>query len=121
MNWQTYLPTPAQIEADNWNVEEALAKLWAKSGHKKPKQIKRGLRWGLRNQAHTIFGPQCFYCQAASGNTLDHLIPKSLGGKDELSNVVPCCEPCNTKKGNRLPTTNEMARHRVKWKESKTA
>jgi len=34
MNWQTYLPTPEQIEADQWKVEEALEKLWAKSGHK---------------------------------------------------------------------------------------
>jgi len=115
MNWQTYLPTPAQIEADNWNVEEALARLWEKSGHKKPKPTKISLRRSMRDQAQTIFGSQCFYCQAAPGDTIDHLMPKSLGGKDTVKNIVPACQPCNVKKGNRLPTTNEMARHRAGW------
>lgn len=32
--------------------------------------------------------------------TIDHIIPKSKGGhKTDLSNLVPCCNTCNTKKG----------------------
>lgn len=32
--------------------------------------------------------------------TVDHIIPKSLGGSDELDNLQPMCAGCNFKKGN---------------------
>lgn len=35
--------------------------------------------------------------------TKDHIIPRSKGGKDSLSNYQTCCSKCNTDKGN----TNE--------------
>jgi hypothetical protein len=34
--------------------------------------------------------------------TVDHIKPKSLGGKNTIENYQPMCEPCNTKKGNGL-------------------
>ena len=38
--------------------------------------------------------------------TVDHIMPKSKGGKNELSNYQPMCAPCNHKKGNKLPHEN---------------
>lgn len=32
---------------------------------------------------------------------VDHVIPRSLGGTDDLSNLVLCCPPCNVRKGAR--------------------
>src|ERR1700723_598067 len=32
--------------------------------------------------------------------TQDHLHPRSLGGKDDLSNLITMCDRCNQKKGN---------------------
>lgn len=32
---------------------------------------------------------------------LDHMDPRSLGGKDNRSNTVYCCTACNRKKGNK--------------------
>ena len=32
--------------------------------------------------------------------TRDHIIPKSLGGNNEVDNLRPACEPCNRKRGN---------------------
>lgn len=34
--------------------------------------------------------------------TKDHILPKSKGGKNILSNYVPMCKPCNTEKGNKV-------------------
>lgn len=34
--------------------------------------------------------------------TIDHVIPKSRGGSNDIDNLVPCCDRCNTKKGSKL-------------------
>lgn len=34
--------------------------------------------------------------------TKDHIIPKSLGGKDELANYQTMCLPCNMQKSNHI-------------------
>jgi hypothetical protein len=36
--------------------------------------------------------------------TLDHIIPKSKGGRSSWTNVVTCCKACNADKGDRLLT-----------------
>jgi 5-methylcytosine-specific restriction endonuclease McrA len=56
-----------------------------------------------RNLLHRD-GSTCQYC-GCSGElmTLDHVIPRSRGGKDVWENVVIACGRCNTKKGNRTP------------------
>ena len=36
--------------------------------------------------------------------TKDHIVPKSLGGKDELENYQTMCTTCNVAKGNALET-----------------
>jgi 5-methylcytosine-specific restriction endonuclease McrA len=43
----------------------------------------------------------CGYC-LGPGNEMDHIIPRSRGGKHEWENVITCCRPCNSKKDDRL-------------------
>ncbi|MBW2295978.1 MAG: HNH endonuclease, partial [Deltaproteobacteria bacterium] len=48
----------------------------------------------------------CQYCQSMpprSQLNLDHVIPRSQGGKTTWENVVCCCIPCNRRKGGRTP------------------
>jgi 5-methylcytosine-specific restriction endonuclease McrA len=40
--------------------------------------------------------------------TLDHIIPKSQGGKSLFGNLVACCRPCNNLKSNRTPEQARM-------------
>lgn len=53
----------------------------------------------------------CQYCgvrvSMASG-TRDHVIPRSRGGPDILSNVVTACRACNMRKGSRTPLESGM-------------
>ena len=45
------------------------------------------------------FGGLCAYCRKQRATTVDHLKPKSKGGSDLRSNLVPCCVDCNQSKG----------------------
>lgn len=45
--------------------------------------------------------------------TRDHILPRSLGGKDTLDNQQIMCEPCNALKGNRI-IDNESLRKELK-------
>jgi len=48
----------------------------------------------------------CQYCGAilaSSDLTLDHVIPRSRGGKSTWENLVAACNECNRTKGSRLP------------------
>lgn len=49
---------------------------------------------------------ECQYCGARltmGSGTRDHVLPRSLGGPDTLTNVVASCKPCNGRKANRTP------------------
>lgn len=51
----------------------------------------------------------CQYCGSRkSGLTVDHVIPRSRGGKSVWENIVAACAPCNRRKGNRLPREIQM-------------
>jgi len=48
---------------------------------------------------------KCQYCKkeiTLSNCTVDHVFPKSKGGKHEWSNIVLSCSSCNQKKGSKL-------------------
>jgi 5-methylcytosine-specific restriction endonuclease McrA len=48
----------------------------------------------------------CQYCgqkHDPSDLTYDHVVPRSLGGKTDWTNIVTCCIACNRCKGGRTP------------------
>lgn len=46
---------------------------------------------------------RCAYCgEGCDLLTIDHVEPTSRGGEDVQENVVPCCRPCNSSKGDML-------------------
>ena len=54
-------------------------------------------------------GFKCAYCGKESRRlTIDHVVPKSRGGKTIFENCVSSCKPCNNKKGNKTPTEVQM-------------
>jgi len=59
---------------------------------------------------------ECQYCGchvSRESVTIDHVIPKSRGGKHEWTNVVVSCKKCNSKKSNRTPTETGIAPRRI--------
>ncbi len=54
-------------------------------------------------------GFRCAYCGQGAGKlTIDHVIPRSRGGKDGFDNCVASCRSCNNKKGGRTPREAKM-------------
>ena len=54
---------------------------------------------------------RCQYCGKKYSTTelsLDHVVPKSQGGKSTWENIVCCCVKCNVKKGGRTPEQAHM-------------
>jgi len=48
----------------------------------------------------------CQYCARVLSSpelTLDHIIPRSQGGKSAWENLAACCHACNNRKGDRTP------------------
>lgn len=63
---------------------------------------------GCKNQQiYARDGYRCAYCgcdllgslDALMGASIDHVVPKSKGGTNDVSNLVACCTPCNRLKG----------------------
>jgi 5-methylcytosine-specific restriction endonuclease McrA len=46
---------------------------------------------------------ECQYCESNKELTLDHLIPRSKGGKSTWKNLVTACKSCNSVKGDVSP------------------
>ena len=65
----------------------------------RPKKVKSTVTKGRTQNNYFLPGDRCYYCDRELNEkikfTRDHLIPKSKGGTDKLSNLVPCCGECN--------------------------
>ncbi|HAI76378.1 MAG TPA: HNH endonuclease [Microscillaceae bacterium] len=61
---------------------------------------------GVVLSRHNIFkrdGSKCQYCGSTQDLTLDHVLPRSRGGRSTWDNLVTACKPCNSKKGDNTP------------------
>jgi len=92
------------LESDSTMLHAPGASLISPSVVRLKYHIKRPMP-RLRLSRRTIFARDnyvCQYCgQPSRELTVDHVIPKRLGGKAEWDNLVCCCRRCNSKKGDK--------------------
>ncbi|GEM_PF-2053570 len=65
-------------------------------------KFEKSLFKATRHERLQEFGGKCAYCYeplTAKTVTADHYFPKSKGGRDDRSNIFPCCLACNRLKG----------------------
>lgn len=63
----------------------------------------------VRQKVWELTGGRCTYCdcQLENGGTVgasfvvEHVVPRSCGGPDNIANYVPACASCNNSKGDR--------------------
>jgi len=46
---------------------------------------------------------RCVYCGSRDALTIDHVVPRSHGGRDTWDNLVTACQKCNSRKGDMSP------------------
>ena len=61
-----------------------------------------------RNRVYKRDNYECAYCGSKKELTIDHIIPKSRGGKNTWNNLITCCLSCNLKKGDKTPEEAKM-------------
>ncbi len=68
----------------------------------------------LRRDNHT-----CRYCHSTDNPlTIDHVVPVTLGGTDDPSNLVACCRDCNAGKSSSAPDAalvDEVSEDAIRW------
>jgi 5-methylcytosine-specific restriction endonuclease McrA len=58
--------------------------------------------WEIRGYLLEKFGRRCVYCgRGETAFEIDHVVPRSRGGSDRVSNLVLSCPGCNRAKGDR--------------------
>lgn len=70
------------------------------------KWLDRPARWH-RGGVFIRDGHRCAYC-GAKATTVDHLLPRSRGGKWDWLNCVAACSKCNESKADRTPAEAGM-------------
>jgi 5-methylcytosine-specific restriction endonuclease McrA len=74
--------------------------------------IRRSYRKSLAFSKKNVFRRDnytCQYCGRIGPDlTIDHIVPRSLGGKTSWENVVVACQACNVRKGNRRLDETDM-------------
>ncbi|PTQ51897.1 MAG: HNH endonuclease [Hydrogenibacillus schlegelii] len=69
-------------------------------------EYQRGELFGYEVREYLLekFGRKCAYCGKENVPLeIEHVVPKSRGGTDRVSNLTLACRECNRAKGNKLP------------------
>lgn len=100
------ITTPRLVRKTGWTagyIEEAAAELRdsAYAHILAGREHRRTLPAALRAVVFTRDGFSCRRCGSSEQLSVDHIIPVSRAGTDDLDNLQTLCQPCNNKKGNR--------------------
>lgn len=72
------------------------------SGCRVMREVRAAIPEAVRQAVYARDGYRCVTCGSGESLTLDHIVPWSLNGSDDESNLQTMCQPCNSRKGARL-------------------
>lgn len=99
------------LELHERQISTTTGRLQAPSVVKMRYHVRRPLPQ-LRLSRHSVLardGYTCQYCGVKGKDlTIDHVIPRWMGGPHTWDNLVACCRKCNLKKGDKTPQQAKM-------------
>lgn len=96
-----YVDTMKKITTPSYQIAIPEVIMLSRFNKFPPRQVKFSRRNIYLRDNHT-----CQYCGVLPPKdeiTIDHILPRSRGGKTTWENVVLACIRCNTRKGSKLP------------------
>jgi len=96
-----YVDTMKKITTPSYQIAVPEVIMLSRFNKFPPRQVKFSRRNIYLRDNHT-----CQYCGVLPPKdeiTIDHILPRSRGGKTTWENVVLACIRCNTRKGSKLP------------------
>ena len=100
----------------NKEKRKLIRKRWVENNREKVNFLKRAYMYRRKQQLKSSPFPTlkqidllykkfyglCIYCNLSKATTIDHIIPLSRKGTNELDNLAPSCLSCNSSKGAKL-------------------
>jgi len=65
-------------------------------------ELKRIGRKNLKRQINSGIKRKCAACSSTNDLTVDHIVPRRLGGDNEYTNLQILCRTCNSRKGTKI-------------------
>lgn len=65
----------------------------------------RGRPWNRKRRAVLASSTTCWLCGLPGADTVDHVVPRSMGGTDEPWNLRPAHQRCNSRRGTKANVT----------------
>jgi 5-methylcytosine-specific restriction endonuclease McrA len=96
-----FLETHRKISTPNYQLAVPEVIMLTRYGKFPPRQVKFSRRNIFQRD-----GYRCQYCgcvPAKDSLTIDHVVPRSKGGKTTWDNIVLACLKCNMRKGDKTP------------------
>lgn len=119
--WRSMNRDKHRISSKEWankNKEKVAIKnkLWKLNNKETVNLYKKAYRHNRRDKLSSVklnykewkvlldlFAGLCPYCSTWGHElTVDHVVPVSKGGTNDINNLIPCCFKCNTLKGAKL-------------------
>lgn len=101
--WRKFLMYFSELMTNKISREEFL-----KQTKPRQKKSRRPIPMGLRIRVLEKFGGKCAICGAKPRKDnhvmieIDHIVPVSKGGGNQIDNLRPLCKACNLGRGNRI-------------------
>lgn len=70
--------------------------------------LRRNVRKLVRESVLRRDGYRCLCCESTDKLCIDHIMPFSLGGSDEVENLQVLCQRCNATKGGKVLSLDEL-------------
>ena len=101
-----------KIECDGYVIRSPTTAFQLPTVIRVLKMVKRNRKYIVAFSKKNILRRDNYTCQYCGNTnpilTVDHVIPKSRGGKSDWTNVVVACKSCNLNKGNLTPDEKGM-------------